>query len=489
MRPLDPRVLPHLAPARGPLVVVVVGNVAAGALVVVQAFAAAWLVSGLVAGTDDWPTAAAVLAAALLARAGVGWIVDVSAAAAAHRVGDDVRSTVLSTVLDRPTDDRRSGEVAVLATRGVASVEPYLTRYLPALVTGVVLPVLTLVALATQDLLAAGVVLATLPLVPLFAALVGAETGRRAQRQWQVLSTLSGHFVDVVRGLPTLVTHRRASAQTDRIRQVTEQYRRANRELLRVAFASSAVLELVATLSVALVAVVVGLRLAEGGLDLRTALTVLLLAPEAYWPVRRVGAEFHAAAEGTATFEAIHTLTGGVRPASVGPAPARVVPAGPLRLEGVSVTWPGRERPAVVGLDATIPARGLTVVVGPSGCGKSTLLAALLGDLVPSSGRILAGDQDLATVEPAAWRARVAYLPQRPWLADATVSENVRLGRPGASAAEVEQALAAVGLDLDPATRLGEDGAGLSAGQRARVALARVLVSDRPLVLLDEPSA
>lgn len=480
MKPLDPRVLPHLAPARGPLAVVVVGNVVAGALVVAQAFAAAWLVSGLVAGTSTWPAAAGWLVAVLLGRSVLGWVVDVAAAAAAQRVGDGLRSSLLASVLAAPADDVRTGEVGVLATRGVAAVEPYLTRYLPALVTGAVLPVLTLVALATQDWLAALVVLLTLPLVPLFAAIVGVETRRKAEAQWQALSGLSGHFVDVVRGLPTLVAHRRAAVQTERIRAVTERYRRASRALLRVAFASSAVLELVATISVALVAVVVGLRLADGGLDLRTALTVLLLAPEAYWPLRRVGAEFHAAAEGTATFERLHGLTA---PAST----VAPVPHGDLVLEELAVTWPSRSAPALSGLSARIPARGLTVVAGPSGCGKSTLLAVLLGDLAPSAGQVLVGGVPL--VGSPAWRTQVAHLPQRPWLADATVAENVRLGRPSATDAEVAAALTAVGLDLDPSRPLGEDGAGLSAGQRARVGLARVLVSDRPYVLLDEPTA
>lgn len=471
MRPLDPRVLPHLAPARGLLVVVVLGNLLAGLLVVGQAFAAAWLVSGLVAGSSSWTSSAAALVGVLLARAAVGWVVDVAAGAAARRVGQGLRTTLLERVLAAPAA-APVGEVGVLATRGVAAVEPYLTRYLPALVTGAVLPVLTLLALASQDRLAAVVVLCTLPLVPLFAALVGVETRRRAERQWRQVSVLSGHFVDVVRGLPTLVAHRRATAQGATIRAVTERYRRASRDLLRVAFASSAVLELVATVSVALVAVVVGLRLADGGLDLRTALVVLLLAPEAYWPLRRVGAEFHAAAEGTATFEAIDALTA----APVG-APPGTPAAGPVRLEGLAATWPGRSAPAFSGLTATIPERGLTVVTGPSGCGKSTLLAVLLGELTPSAGRApVLGTQ-------------AAHLPQRPWLADATVADNVRLGRASATDAEVAAALAEVGLDLDPALRLVEDGAGLSAGQKARVALARVLVSDRPYVLLDEPTA
>jgi ATP-binding cassette, subfamily C, bacterial CydCD len=464
-------VRPHLAVVRLPLALVVAGQVLAGLLVVVQAYAAAWLVSGLLAGSDAWPRACALLVAALLGRALAGWVVDVAAAAGAARVGAALRTRLLRSVLDDPASARSPGEVTALATRGVAAVEPYLTRYVPALVTGAVLPVVTLAALLYVDWIAGLVVAATLPLVPLFAALVGVETKRRAERQWRAMSGLAGHFVDVVRGLPTLVAHRRAEAQTATIRVVTERYRRANRDLLRLAFASSAVLELVATLSVALVAVVVGLRLAGGGLDLRTALVVLLLAPEAYWPLRRVGAEFHAAAEGSATFAAIAAL------APAGPRTAGPV-SGPLRLEDVTLTWPGRTAPAVFGLSAVLPARGLTVLTGPSGCGKSTVLAALLGELTPTSGRLDAPPLD-----------RIAHLPQRPWLADATVADNVRLGQPDATDAQVVDALTTVGLDLDPAARLGEDGAGLSAGQRARLALARVLVSDRPYVLLDEPSA
>ena len=191
----------------------------------------------------------------------------------------------------------------MLLTRGVAAAEPYLTRYLPAFVLAGVLPLLTVIAMATQDVMSAVIVLATLPLIPVFGALVGLATRDRAETQWREMASLSGHFVDVMKGLPTLVAFRRARAQTGRIREVTERYRTATMATLKLAFASSAILELVATLSVALVAVTVGVRLAAGHLDLRTALVVLLLAPEAYWPLRRVGAEFHAAAEGVATFE------------------------------------------------------------------------------------------------------------------------------------------------------------------------------------------
>ncbi len=477
MRPLDPRVLPHLRPARGALAVVVLGSGLGALLVVGQAFAVAALVTALATGAQ-WSAAGVALVSLLAARAVVGVVVDVASASAASRVGAHLRRTALRSALDLdPTAlaRHRVGELGLLLTRGVAAVEPYLTRYLPALVLAAVLPLLTLAAIATQDLLAALVVLLTLPLVPVFAALIGMSTRDRVERQWRLLGQLSGHFVDVVRGLPTLVTHRRARAQSERIGEVTDRYRRANRDVLRLAFASSAALELVATLSVALVAVLVGLRLAAGGLDLETALVVLLLAPEAYWPLRRVGAEFHAAAEGTATFEAIHALA--AAPA-VAPAP------GPAGLVAAQVTWPGRDRPALGPVSLELPERGLVVITGPSGCGKSTLLAALLGEVPLSAGELRVPDGDLA-----AWRARVATVGQRPWLLDGTVGDNVRVGRPSAPDLEVVAALRAVELDLSPDHPLGEDGAGLSAGQRARLALARVLVADRPVVLLDEPTA
>ncbi|MFB9315029.1 thiol reductant ABC exporter subunit CydD, partial [Nocardioides plantarum] len=480
MKPLDPRVLPHLRPARALLSIVVASGVLGAVLLVAQAYALAGLVVSLVGDGATTPYAVG-LACVVAGRALTTYAGYLAAAAAADRVGAHLRTHVMEDALrlDATAHARqRVGELTLLTTRGVAAVEPYLTRYLPALVLAAVLPVLTLAAIAWEDRWAALVVLLTLPLVPVFAALVGLATRDRVDRQWRLLGRLSGHFVDVVRGLPTLVAHRRARAQSARIAEVTDRYRRANRDVLRLAFASSAVLELVATLSVALVAVTVGLRLAGGGLDLHTALVVLLLAPEAYWPLRRVGAEFHAAAEGTATFERIAALAEAV------PSPVPVTAGARLALQGVEVTWPGRSVAALAPVSVDLPTRGLVAVTGPSGCGKSTLLAAVLGEVPLSAGRLVV---PAASLEE--WRASVAWLGQVPWLVAGTVADNVRIGRPDADTADVVAALARVGLPLAPDHPLGEDGRGLSAGQRARLGLARVLVSDRPVVLLDEPTA
>jgi ATP-binding cassette subfamily C protein CydCD len=501
MKPVDPRVLPLLAPASSSLAGVVAGGVLGGGLVAAQAFAVAALISGLLAAPDTthWHAAAGWVVGIALARAVVGAYADLAAARASGRVASSLRTKVMGAATDLGAlglSRRRSGELGLLATRGVAAVEPYLTRFLPTLVVAAVLPPLTVALILSQDLWAGVIVLATLPLVPVFAILIGLATRDRADRQYRSLSRLAGHFVDVVRGLPTLVTHNRAEAQSGRIRTVTDRYRRTTLETLKLAFASSGVLELIATLSVALVAVSVGLRLATGDLDLRTALVVLLLAPEAYWPLRRVGAEFHSAAEGVATLVAVteileerpDTSSRGLEPGMS----YRVDPV-PLQIHDLVVRYPGSPGPALVLPEATIPAPGLTAIVGPSGCGKSTLVQALLGELPADQGRItLAG----APVDDTTWRRLVAQVPQTPWLTADTIADNLRIGRPGGDVQELRQALAEVGLGdvvadlpLGIDTPLGEDGAGLSAGQRARLALARVVVANRPYVVLDEPTA
>ncbi|KQW48889.1 ABC transporter permease [Nocardioides sp. Root1257] len=470
MRPTDPAVRQQLAPARRELAVVLVAGGVGSLLLVGQA----WAVTELVlAALDDgavWPWALVVVGV-FAARSAVGWTTDTMAARAAAVVGSDVRRRVVGAILRDGGAGRSTGELATLATRGATAAEPYLTRYVPALALAGVLPVVTLLAIATQDPMSALIVLVTLPLIPVFGILVGLATRDRARLQWRAFESLSGHFLDVMRGLPTLVAFRRAEAQSSTIRSITERYRRRTVHTLQVAFASSAVLELVATLSVALVAVTVGIRLSHGDLDLETALVVLLLAPEAYWPLRRVGAEFHAAAEGVATFEAASELVD-----ADDPTPHRR--PGSMRLEHVSVLRPGRAVPALDDVSVAVPDRGVLAITGPSGCGKSTLLAVLAGLLEPTSGTVHGPTRD-----------RIAWLPQRPVFVAGTVADNLRLAAPDADDDRLRSALAAVALPVGLDTVLGEDGTTLSAGERARLALARVVLAERPYVLLDEPTA
>lgn len=488
MRPSDPRLRRHLAPAKRQLLGVLGAGVLSSVLILAQAWAVTQLVLAILRD-GDVTLAGFFVIGAFAARALVGWTGDRLAAGAAAVVGTSLRRQVV-VAATKCHDGSASGEQAVLATRGVSAAEPYLTRYLPAVVLASVLPPLTVAVIATQDLLSAAIVLVTLPLVPVFGALVGLATRDRAEQQWREMSSLSGHFLDVVRGLPTLVAYRRARAQSARIGEITDRYRRASLDTLRLAFASSAVLELVATLSVALVAVTVGVRLASGGMELGQALLVLLLAPEAYWPLRRVGAEFHAAAEGVATFEAATAL---LEQVPAGGVDLAATPGEPLLVTDLSVTHRGRSTAALRNLTTELPPTGITVVTGPSGCGKSTFLAALAGLVETSSGAMSVGGRPIGG---PAWQSQVAWLPQRPAFVAGTIRDNLIIADPGASdehlwsvlrRVAIEERVRALPLGLD--APLGEDGVSLSAGERARLALARVVLADRPWTFLDEPTA
>lgn len=376
---------------------------------------------------------------------------------------------------------------------GVDALDDYFSRYLPQLGLAVVVPVAVLARIVTEDWVSAAIIVGTLPLIPVFMVLIGWATRSQMDRQWRLLSQLSGHFLDVVAGLPTLKVFGRAKAQAESIKRITGEYRQATMRTLRIAFLSSFALELLATISVALVAVTIGMRLVHGEMDLYIGLVILVLAPEAYLPVRQVGAQFHAAAEGLAAAEEIFAVLETPLPASgTGAVPS----AGALHFDGVTVRYPGRSYDAVSDVSFTVSPGETVALVGPSGVGKSTLLNVLLGFTEATAGGVRVGGTDLASLDLDEWRSHVAWVPQRPHLYAGSIAENVRLARPDADDAAVRRALTDAGalefVDVLPAgaeTVLGEDGAGLSAGQRQRLALARAFLADRPVLLLDEPTA
>ncbi|MFI6765682.1 thiol reductant ABC exporter subunit CydD [Streptomyces sp. NPDC050355] len=506
VKPVDPRLLRYARATRGFLAAVVVLGLAGAGLVVGQAMLIAEIVVGAFQRDLDLgglTTPLALLAAVSVGRGLISWLTEL----AAHRAGAAVKSELRMRLVERAArlgpgasttsragaTELRTGELTTLATRGIDALDDYFSRYLPQLGLAVVVPVAVLARIVTGDWVSALTIVLTLPLIPLFMVLIGWATQARMDRQWRLLARLSGHFLDVVEGLPTLKVFGRAKAQATAIRTITSEYRRATLRTLRIAFLSSFALELLATISVALVAVGIGMRLVHGELDLYTGLMVLVLAPEAYLPLRQVGAQYHAAAEGLAAAEEIFEVLQTPLPAS-GTAPA---PRGSaLAVEELVVRHPGRAADSLPATSFEVRAGETVALVGPSGAGKTTLLSVLLGFSEPSEGRALVDGQDIASLAPDSWRERIAWVPQHPHLFAGSIAENVRLARPDADDAAVRTALADAGaldfVDALPdgtATRLGESGAGLSAGQRQRLALARAFLADRPILLLDEPTA
>ncbi|MGA5729812.1 thiol reductant ABC exporter subunit CydD [Streptomyces seoulensis] len=498
MKPIDPRLLRYAGATRFFLVaVVLLGGLGAG-LVIAQAMLIAEIVVGAFQqgkSAGDLVTPLALLASVACGRALVSWLTEL----AAHKASAAVKSELRERLVERAAvlgpgwlSGQRTGSLVTLATRGVDALDDYFSRYLPQMGLALVVPVAVLARIVTEDWVSAAIIVATLPLIPVFMILIGWATQSRMDRQWSLLSRLSGHFLDVVAGLPTLKVFGRAKAQAESIRKITGEYRRATMRTLRIAFLSSFALELLATLSVALVAVTIGMRLVHGGMDLYIGLVILILAPEAYLPLRQVGAQYHAAAEGLAAAEEIFGVLETPVPAT-GTAP---VPAGSLAFDSVTVRYPGRSADAVTDVSFSLGPGETVALIGPSGAGKSTLLSVLLGFVRPTEGQVRVGGADLVGLDLEEWRSRIAWVPQRPHLYAGTIAENVRLARPDADDAAVRRALADAGalefVDALPAgagTLLGEDGAGLSAGQRQRLALARAFLADRPVLLLDEPTA
>ena len=502
MRTLDPRLLHRTRTARPLLAMQTALGIATALVVLAQAGLLALIVATAFAGAPlrGLGPEFVLLLMAFALRAVFAWGMEVSGRRAASSVLSEFRLALVERRLRaQPTADDGSpaGEIAALAVDGVEALDGYFARYLPQAVLASVVPVIVIAGVAFVDRLAALIMLLTLPLVPVFMWLIGRYTEQRTRERWYALRRLSTHFLDVVRGLPTLRAFGRAEDQARIVGEVGERHRAATMETLRVSFLSGSVLELAATLGVALVAVTTGVRLVDGSLGLEAGLTVIVLAPELYLPLRRLGAEFHASADGLAVAERMFALLD---------APAAAVDGGPLvapspalasvRLEHVSFSYPARPGPVLDGLDLELPPGETVALVGESGAGKSTVAALLLGMLEPTGGRILVGGVDLRSCEIDAWRRQIAWVPQQPTLLRGTIADNIRLANPGASDRMVRDAAAGAGADGfirrlpdGYATVVGDGARSLSPGERRRIGLARAFLRDAALVILDEPTA
>lgn len=494
MRPFDPRLLRHARATRGLLIGLGLLSLLQAVLAVGLAALVATTVSAVFEDDADIVELSLellLLLAVVALRAATTYGQESLSARASARVKAELSGQVVEHVARLGPGwlvSARRARLVVLLTSGLDALDEYFARYLPQLVASVIVPVVVVACIAVVDPLSAVVIAVTVPLIPLFMVLIGWRTQVEQRRQWEALQTLSGHFLDVLRGLVTLKIFGRSLGQARGIGEVSERYRRRTMKVLRVSFLSSFTLELLATLSVAVVAVEVGLRLVEGGLDLRTALFVLVLAPEAYLPLRQVGVHFHASQAGLAAAEEVFAVM--ETPAPSSPSDEVDLRLATVRLADVAVRHADRDGDSLaLSLDVT-PGETLALV-GPSGGGKSTALACLLGIVDPSSGTVRAGN----STSPASWRDQIAWMPQHPGFVRGTIADNVRVVAPEAPDRLVAEALHRAGADFVATlpegmdTPLGEHGTGLSVGQRQRIALARVFVRQTPMAALDEPTA
>jgi ATP-binding cassette, subfamily C, bacterial CydD len=504
VRALDPRLVRRTRSARPLLTLDVALGVGTALAVLLQAVMLARIVARAFDGVPPgrlWPELV-VLVVAFAARGACAWGMEMAGRRAAWSVLSELRLALVEKRLrSQPiaTDGATGAEIAAVAVQGVEGLEGYFARYLPQVVLASVVPFVVIAWVAVVDWESALIMLLTLPLVPVFMWLIGRYTEQRTRERWQALRRLSNHFLDVVRGLPTLRVLGRADDEAAILASVSERYRATTMETLRVSFLSGSVLELAATLGVALVAVTAGVRLVDGGLGLQAGLVVIVLAPELYLPFRRLGAEYHASADGLAVAERMLALLDAPASAPSG-GPARVCPPSPahatVRFEQVSFSYPARPVPVFDALELELAPGETVALVGESGTGKSTVGALLLGLLAPASGRISVGGVDLADCDVEAWRHLLAWVPQHPTLLRGTLADNIRLGDPDAPDGRVREAAALAGahafitgLPDGYATVVGDGARSLSPGERRRIGLARAFLRDAPLVILDEPTA
>jgi ATP-binding cassette, subfamily C, bacterial CydD len=437
-------------------------------------------------------------------RAALIWGNEALSKTFAAKIKHDLRMRIHDTMISAgPVKLRgeKAGEVVNLAIEGIEALDPYFSEYLPQLAVTAIAPVLILCFVFPQDLTSAIIMLVTAPLIPLFMILIGKWSLTMTERQWNSLSRLGGHFLDMVRGLPTLKLFGRSKTQSNVIYRMSEEFRSTTMSVLRVSFLSALALELLSTLSTAVIAVTLGLRLIYGHITFDRALFLLLLVPEYYQPLRQLGAKFHAGMGGNTAAKTIYSFFDTYS----SPAPNLLTVLEPLSLNNkniditfcdVSYRYEDQRGNVLNNLSFSLSKGECLILTGESGCGKSTIISLLLGFIKPNKGIISLNGQNISTISPYVWRENIAFVSQHPYLFSGTIEDNIRIAKPSANDEDVLTAARLAGahdfiisLPLAYKTGLSEGGRGLSGGQKQLIAIARAFLKDSPLLVMDEPTS
>ncbi len=507
---IDPRLLRQARIARTALLLTLICGLAGGLLALAQAGSLSAIIARVFIGKQTLAQVLPLLRGLLsifVLRTGVSLGSEVAANGVAVRVKSSLRELLLEKLIRLgPAYQARqeSGELVASALQGVESLDAYFSQFLPQLVLAAIIPLAVLVAVFPRDLLSGAVLLLTAPLIPIFMILIGRLSETLTTRQFTALKRMSAFFLDTLQGLTTLKALGQSRNRETKISEVSERYRRATMGVLQTTFLSALVLELVGTLSTAVVAVEIGLRLLSGRLGFEQALFILIVAPEFYLPLRNLGLRFHAGMSGVTAarriFEILDTPETDARSQSgnVYRAPRSAGPLGDelICFEGVTYHYPGREGPVLKDVSFCIQPGEMVALVGRSGAGKSTLAHLLLGFIQPTGGKIRAGRQRMQDIPIEDWRRQIAWVGQQPVLFQGSLADNMRIAKKDASLEEIQHAAEQAGFAEVVAvlpqgwdTRIGEGGVGLSGGQAQRLALARAFLRDAPFLVLDEPTA
>ena len=498
-----------LKPSRGTLALIVILGVLGAIATIAQMTLLSQIVNAVFLahrGLAQVLLSLLLLLVAIVLRAMLLWSREVTAQRAAIRLKSSLRERVFAHLLRLGPAwslNERTGELVTVVNEGIERLDAYVSRYLPQRVLSAIVPLLILIVVWSVDWISAMLLLITGPIIPLLMFLVGSYTSKRTQAQWATLSRMSAHFLDMMQGLTTLKVFGRSEAQQESIARISNQFRDKTLQVLRYAFLSGAVLEFMTAMAIGVIASTLGVRLLNGGISFANAFFVLLLTPEFYRPLQELGVQYHAAMEGHASAQRILAiletpLPTTNTPPSTNPSQNEVGLGNAITIDitNLTYTYPGKEKPVLRGVSLQLPANSCTALVGRSGAGKSTLVNLLMRFMDASGGTIAANGVPITAFSPDQWREYVALVPQRPYLFYGTVRENISLARPAATASEVLQAATMAGVTsfLDELlhgfdTQVGEQGMQLSAGQAQRIAIARAILKNVPLLILDEPTS